>query len=102
MDRTVQSTQSQLLDLQDKLSMDFRSVSAILECARILTALESMPSFNHPRTGMTCGEGCANGNELLKDSLTDLLYLGRTMVDDLNQKAQATLDKVRKTEVSHD
>ena len=69
---------------------------AILDCARVLSALERMRSRMDPETGMISGEGSADGHLIRDDSLPDLLYHGTKLLDKLRKRSSEVLREVRK------
>jgi hypothetical protein len=68
-----------LVKRQDSVTEKLTTAVAIVDCIRILTALERMPS---PASSHDNGAGFANGNRLRDDSMPIALHHAMTLIDE--------------------
>ena len=68
----LDSTKS--LDLTDQINEKISAASAILDCVRVLISLEKLPALEVPDGYLVTGEGYANGNATVDESMPVALY----------------------------
>jgi hypothetical protein len=76
------------LDRSDRLTANLRVVTAILDCTKVLSALERAP-VNREIGELLTGDGFAAGHQLRGGSLPDLLAHGLDLVRQIEQDADA-------------
>ena len=61
------------LDLQDKINANFSAAIAIIDCVKVLCALDHSAASSS-ENGFATGQGMANGYEVVSDSMPAALY----------------------------
>jgi hypothetical protein len=77
-----------LIDQIDALNLDLTAVQAILDCGKILMALERVPASSPEPGALTVGEGYASGRALRDTSLQDLLEHGVRLMEAVKATSQ--------------
>ena len=76
------------IDRADRLNANLRIVTAIIDCAKVLSALERAP-INREIGELLTGDGFAAGHQLRSGSLPDLLAHGLDLMRQIEQDAEA-------------
>lgn len=85
----------ELIDRQDSITEKLSTASAIIDCIRMLTAMERMPKSGGGREN---GEGYANGHRLRDESAPLALFHAMELVDGAKEASEALFRDLQRTE----
>jgi hypothetical protein len=90
------STVAEIINCFDVLTHDLATARAILDCAKVLVALERAPTSlptSQPSNAGAIGAGFAGGYTLSDKSLPELLHHGMTLIDLAHNEADLMREK---------
>lgn len=93
--RSRERAMSQFLDAADEMDTALHGMSAIMDCAKTLAALERATAPELKAGEMLTGAGYAAGYVCCDDSLPDLLYVGVCLADRAKKQADTMAEAAR-------
>lgn len=82
------------LDAEDSFNQDAVAALAIMDCVRVLCALERTPNVHD--TELATGQGFASGECVSDSSMPDALYHAMSLVRRMHQAGGSAMQEVRK------
>ncbi len=74
-------------DLNDEINEKYSAALAIVDCVRVLTALERTPILDVPEGVLNTGAGVASGFSVCDASMPDALYQAMRLMQEMKTAA---------------